>query len=615
MQLIIDGKVAAIKGGSSFDYVCENRFFTDADDYTLDISLPLAGCRQNIEIFGNLNRKDIAASKLIYDCEIRDGNFIKYGSVAIVGVSDSELKVQFLEGRSEQNFDASFDDIFINELDLGDAPFKEPAQISPSDAIDPATTKFQSVCLPWVNGGAESTIIHNEIVRDHSSSTAVILKWGQDVSRLTWQPYLLHIAKQICRAVGYSYEFEAWEADERKKYFIICNCLPDAWDVNGFARALPHWSVGEFFSRLEDFLGGFFKIDHKQKFISFSNDRDVDLSVPPVLLEDVVNEFSSEIDVSEPKCDYVENRNFFYKEQSDSMWKFYDCKWYIDLMRKHEGFTTGSIIEFDSIEQMISLASKYNSWDGTGGRRTSAHSLYYVKPIDTYFILQYNEISWDGLHNRFRCFPMPINSFGKLVNCDPQDENAKEVEIDIVPVSIDYTDASHGECIFLYPVAFAEDSAEFGEIEDSPNVNSKDYVAKLEPVEMIMSGDKGDKAEYFSCIHVAYYKEPILDYYAAEVMLPRPFVENVYINSALNYRTFDFSLRLNDGSVMSRFRGVKLDIRRKYKFDFLADEIPDPKAVFYIRGKKYLCEKLTCKFTEEGRSRLIKGEFWPFLEE
>ena len=41
MQLIIDGKDAVLKKGSSFDYVSENRSFSDADDYTLSITLPL----------------------------------------------------------------------------------------------------------------------------------------------------------------------------------------------------------------------------------------------------------------------------------------------------------------------------------------------------------------------------------------------------------------------------------------------------------------------------------------------------------------------------------------------------------------------------------------------
>ena len=40
ISLIIDRKTAALKKGSSIEYVSENRAFTDADDYSMEIELP-----------------------------------------------------------------------------------------------------------------------------------------------------------------------------------------------------------------------------------------------------------------------------------------------------------------------------------------------------------------------------------------------------------------------------------------------------------------------------------------------------------------------------------------------------------------------------------------------
>lgn len=81
ISLTIDGKEAALKKGSSIEYVSENRIFTDADDYSLEIELPVgyfsharqcpsklalhslnrksADCPQNIAILGLITRKDI----------------------------------------------------------------------------------------------------------------------------------------------------------------------------------------------------------------------------------------------------------------------------------------------------------------------------------------------------------------------------------------------------------------------------------------------------------------------------------------------------------------------------------------------------------------------------
>ena len=52
MILTINGRQAALKKGSSIEYVSENRIFTDADDYNMEIELHLADCPQNLDIFG-----------------------------------------------------------------------------------------------------------------------------------------------------------------------------------------------------------------------------------------------------------------------------------------------------------------------------------------------------------------------------------------------------------------------------------------------------------------------------------------------------------------------------------------------------------------------------------
>ena len=41
ISLTIDGKQVALKKGSSIEYVSENRIFTDTDDYSLEIELPV----------------------------------------------------------------------------------------------------------------------------------------------------------------------------------------------------------------------------------------------------------------------------------------------------------------------------------------------------------------------------------------------------------------------------------------------------------------------------------------------------------------------------------------------------------------------------------------------
>ena len=87
MILTINGKQAALKKGSSIEYVSENRIFTDADDYSMEIELPLADCPQNLDIFGMITRKDVDAGDIFFDAVLQDTNFFKRGAVVIPPVS------------------------------------------------------------------------------------------------------------------------------------------------------------------------------------------------------------------------------------------------------------------------------------------------------------------------------------------------------------------------------------------------------------------------------------------------------------------------------------------------------------------------------------------------
>ena len=119
MEIYVDHKLAVLKKGTSFDFVSENRYFSGADSYSLTITFPLAGCPENLAIFGHINRKDVVTQRLLFDCEIRHGSFYHHGSITITEISDVEVKTQFLEGKSVSNYSDDFDVIYINEMNLG----------------------------------------------------------------------------------------------------------------------------------------------------------------------------------------------------------------------------------------------------------------------------------------------------------------------------------------------------------------------------------------------------------------------------------------------------------------------------------------------------------------
>lgn len=183
MEIRINGTRAYLKQGTSFEYVAENRLFSGSDGYTLSITFPLKGCPENIAIFGNIHRQDVIAGKVIFDCEIRDRNFYKFGCITVTEINESEVKTQFLDGRSEQNFDVTFDDIYINELDLGSGSGCDGS--TPTKAWNPFNHSLKCVALPWVNdysGNIQNLADYTAEVRnsDGTLKTAAYYSWNTD---------------------------------------------------------------------------------------------------------------------------------------------------------------------------------------------------------------------------------------------------------------------------------------------------------------------------------------------------------------------------------------------------------------------------------------------------
>ena len=77
------------------------------------------------------------------------------------------------------------------------------------------------------------------------------------------------------------------------------------------------------------------------------------------------------------------------------------------------------------------------------------------------------------------------------------------------------------------------------------------------------------------------------------------------------------SLRINSnlyGQGANLNEAIHIDNRKKYEFSFLMEGLPDVRATFIIRGKKYLCSSIKTDITENGMSQMKKGTFWRILE-
>ena len=632
MIILVNGKKAMLKSGFSFDYVSENRLFLGRDGYTLSMAFPLKDCPENIEIFGQIHRADVTKSKINFECSIISGRTSLFGTLSVVKISETDVECQFSEGRCAQTVVDPFDDTFINELNLGRQP--ETGSYTPEQAWRGIAYGNNEVALPWINE-AYPTQFNNWVVYENNS-----YKWDKNVyvnrrpttehmtslnaGSLSWQPYLIFIAKKICEAIGYTYDFTEWENSDYR-YIIICNTLPYTWTegaLRDYKSILPKWTVTEFFEKLELLLMCEFDIDHKAGHITFSLSKTKLAQIHPVEITDVVDDYSAEIAKDSESCDYIGSKRLAYKECSHAMQPFYSCDWFIaSYSNVKEYANVNAIIAANKRHMLTASDGKQYAAYGDGARLTehsfgepsvwdATYHLMYSKNDDTYFTFRSIGVHSDASGRRPGGAQMyvlqPINVFGS--GSEERDDVDTE-EIEFVPVCVNDThisdDDDKGYMMFLSFSSYQDD------VTDSSSSEANTIHQPL-PVSSIVAGKKEDKTEYYDVIYIGFWDGAVPNHGKT----PYPMIDSVNVTQDWTY----FSNHLSDLRLAGRTRNLNSQIpsinpKQKFKFSWLANEIPNPRATFFIKGKKYICEKITATFTENGMSQLLKGEFYPVLDE
>ena len=562
MIILINKQRAVLKKGTSFDFISENHYFTGADSYTLSITFPIKGCAENIAIFGHIYRKDFNFDTELLDCEIHDQDFHKYGSVSIVSVSDSEVKTQFLEGRSASNYHSSLDDIYINELSM--PSLHDQAHWQASHYLRPYAEQMRDgnylgyVCPPWVNNTS------GNIQNPMGAYGSIYYYQGGDPSYdppIVGFPFLIEVIKQVLSRSGYHYDLSAIE-NSGFSNLIICQAFPYVWHMPYMNQILPHWTVSEFLEQLELFLNGTFEIDHKAREVSHSV------------------EIAKEEDI---KDSYVEQKNIAYQDCEHQMWKFYSCDWatYTLPIYPYENIAAMR----NALGSLLECAGPYNAWQ--------YRYIHYCRQEDTMFVLKCvgTATIGDVIHHYMRI--QPVNMFRPRVFNG--NENADVVELGIVPACIDHTDSTNGDMIFVECGTLGDDE------EDAEDRDEN----QTQSVNTLISGEKEKKEEYFDKIHVAFWDGTYLKYHP---LMPHPYIDRHEIKPDNSYTYNLYSMRLTGKEMASaRTRHFYVNQQHKFTFSFLSDTVPDVHSIFLIHGKKYLAEKITATFSAEtGRSRVLK---------
>ena len=321
MQLLINNHPVIVKKGTSIRLTRENPAISQNGDYTLDVTLPLAGCLENINVFGIPHYRHqplVGLADKTFQFALEASRLRLTGTAVVTQVSEEEIKLQLLAGNTELNFDnREGGEKYIDELDLGRAygdlwdtqTYLEnqtpkntrsllQSNIINSDRADELmhgpNAVTDCVLFPiysttddvmanyqtwqwwcnWLNydhsnppqiaySGYRHTIRENAdfVSLPNSRPFSEIGDIFTEYSHFAPQPYLCVIIEKVLAAIGYTLQ----PAD---------NCMREGWlgkifvanvrETIYFRECLPHWTVEEFLTELRNAFGVILYVEGKK---------------------------------------------------------------------------------------------------------------------------------------------------------------------------------------------------------------------------------------------------------------------------------------------------------------------------------------------------------------
>ena len=593
MKILVNGKEAVLKAGSSFEYVSENPLFTEAEDYSLEIEFPMKDCPQNILIFGALHVKGVDVSTVTFPCQITTESFNKSGILIITEVNDASVKAQFLEGMSQENYSPSAGlQVYLNDLDFS--------------AYDGTAETQESV--EEVEGDGWEDID----VWDSTKDVGIPAEYnaaGYGRSRCR-HIYLYRLVELVSELVGYSFNVAALESIGMYRDILLVNVTYGIVDRRGLygyydlERALPHWTVRQFVYEIGLFFGCVAEVREASREVIFRPYADIMaqsssfVSINPlddyqIEFQDGEEKYRGNVGLKLPGVCNPDNVNM--------------CPWFVNLPWYYYNVTDTTSTEIANM--LIKAAS--GIWEGINFFEND-YQIYNVEDKGVYAIVKVKKEEFvegnDGpIPDTLTCIMECLNQYG---------DYREGTELGIVPCPTEIKmipDGFGSKIAVKYAVVEAvyDSKIEFYNNDQVPVTPSLDllkdgekdtvkYYDKLWCV--LCDGNTEDQGNKINTRKVEFIAGTVTPGGDSE---PYPYSRRI--------KEYAHTLSPVDSDIQANASLPKVDETKLYRYKFLASPLPSATAIYVIKGKRYACLRLTAHFTTSGMSELIEGEFYEIV--
>lgn len=617
---IINGHKAYPISTSSIKVTYANQYVTDDGEYTYDITFPM-NILENRVIFKNVSRLEVKKNIAKFDdCKLFcNSQLIMSGVGTILSVTEKEIKLQIVGGKSRIKFNDRMTKHYIDEIPFGTADkpgytvdkgfsqgFKDQLKIKDIYRLDDEKSKFLGVEGKWCFVPVRdetNDMIANFVGVDKTSN--FIGYNAPFIRNLAVQPNLMYIFRKVVEFEGYTLRRNDFDCKPWNLLYIA-----SAYKTRELRKALPHWSSYTFIEEFRKLFNASIYFDEVQKTCSVISSSE--LSTAGSVEIEPLDEYST---------DYDEDGSFSTSATANLEYKLDDSanrgNYEIIPKKVFDNFDIVQSVDYFGVLDQFPQTTQ--GWSEKKKRQTI------IEYLRSYYIYVENE---DGTKTW-----QLAGVWSPLIRDSDSDDY---VDLCIAPAAqvveeVNFRSALFGEdnhrekrCLLSIPNDKEPSSKECDVDEDGYS-----YISVQDAIDDESSLDESeDEEEVMSIFFILPGKVQAYDVpygkitWVGEKSRWPMFITDYRINSDYQYEGIlvtagnNFSLSLNavaNGAVsLAEFhsKAFHIDNKNCMEVKFKSDDIPDPSKIYIIRNKRFVCEKIEMEVKDDAIEPVYTGYFY-----
>ena len=629
---IINGKAAYPAASQSIKITYANQYVTDDGEYSYDITFPMA-IMDNRRVFHNVSRFDVSKNTKKYDdCKLYvGGRMVLSGVGTIISVSDTEIKLQIVGGKSRVKYNARFDKLYIDEMDLGKAQHGMGLMADQLQEVDAkeivgilAAVKTYDFYMSLSFGsliGVPGMYAYTPIKDETNDMTANLLigkKGMRYIHNLAVQPNLIYILHQILHLTGYKVERDDFNQKPWSQLYIA-----SAYKSDEFRHALPHWTAYTFLEEFRKLFNAKIYFNETKRTVSIINNSEL-LNADSVKLEPL-DEFNVDYD-EDGSLNTIDTSNVDFNLGNSEARTDYEV-----IPQKILSYF--EVYDHNGMAPDLDLA--ISKWDIKRKRTTIIRRLYADGSLQAYYVWKADEND-DTKGSWLEC-----GEFSPLVRNTESDDS---LTLNIAPAAVTVIDQD--VTVFTTWAAIFQGKRDVRprymlSVTNEKEAESKDlatdedgysYVA----VEDALDDDSNmdDEEDENECLPIYFLGEKLHDpTYPLPSDLPTLLPEDCICDSAMGEHHMAWPIPITDDVHLKRVFGITkgwslslvqmatyglnafhnkslVDNKHCIEVKFRSDTIPDPSCLYIIHNKKFVCSKIEMDIKDEQIEPIYTGYFY-----